>query len=344
MIRPGPLNLLTDVDGLLVGNVEDRTVRSGVTVVLADPDAVAAVDCRGGAPGTRETDALQPTSLVERVHAITLSGGSAFGLGAADGVIGWLAARRRGFSVGTACVPVVPAAILFDLLNGGDKAWGPQPPYRELAERACGQAGSVFQLGNVGAGFGAKAGPYKGGLGSASAILPDGPTVAALIAVNAVGSPVIPGQAAFWAWPWEQNREFGGIAPQAGGGVTSLDTRPSLPETPGTQTTIGVVATDAALTRAEAQRVAMMAQDGIARALVPAHTPFDGDTLFVLATGRKKLPKPRAQALCHLGAAAADTVTRAIARGVWCAESLGDMLGYRESFLPRTGFWPEDPF
>jgi len=344
VIRPGPLNLLTDVDGLVVGNVEDRGLRSGVTVVLPEPDAVAAVDVRGGGPGTRETDALRSTSLVERVHGIVLSGGSAFGLSAADGAMAWLAGKNRGFSVGSACVPVVPCAILFDLLNGGDKAWGDHTPYPDLARRACAQAAQGFHLGNVGAGFGAKAGPFKGGLGSASAVLPDGLTVAALVVVNAFGSAVIPGQSAFWAWPLEQNREFGGLAPQPGGGITSLDNRPQLPGTAGCHTTIGVVATDACLTRAEAERVAVIAQDGIARAIVPAHTLYDGDTLFVLATGRKKLPKARADALFNLGAAAADAVARAIARGVWCAESLGDMIGFRESVLPRTGFWPEDAF
>ncbi|AWK87861.1 P1 family peptidase [Azospirillum thermophilum] len=333
-VRPGPRNLITDVDGILVGNAQDQTVRSGVTVVLPDRPAVAAVDVRGGAPGTRETDALNPTCLVEQVDAVVLTGGSAFGLDAAAGAMGWLAARGRGFPVGDRRVPIVPAAVLFDLLNGGDKEWGETPPYRALAAAACDAAGPAFALGNAGAGLGAKAGDIKGGLGSASAVMPDGLQVGALIAVNPVGSAVMPGRDTLWAWAWEQDGEMGGQTPPAG--PVPLD--PVLPfldaAVPGANTTIGVVATNAVLTKAEALRLATMAHDGMGRAIRPAHTPFDGDTLFGLATGTQALPDgpARAVALARLGALAADCVARAIGRGVYEAESLGPWPSYRARY------------
>ncbi|HEY0418714.1 MAG TPA: P1 family peptidase, partial [Acetobacteraceae bacterium] len=208
--RPGPRNLITDIVGIAVGNADDAAVRSGVTVVLPEARAVAAVDVRGGGPGTRETDALGPTCLVESVDAIVLSGGSAFGLDAAAGAMAWLAVRGRGFAVGPAVVPIVPAAVLFDLGNGGDKHWGDRPPYRDLALAACAAAGRDFALGNAGAGSGAKAGDLKGGLGSVSAVTDDGFQVGALVAANPLGSVVMPGDGAFWAWALERNGEFGG--------------------------------------------------------------------------------------------------------------------------------------
>lgn len=329
IIAPGPRNLITDVPGIRVGNAGDDRVRSGVTVVLPDRPAAAAVDVRGGAPGTRETDALDPTCLVETVDAVVLSGGSAFGLEAASATLAWLAARGIGFPVGTARVPIVPAAILFDLLNGGDKAWGEVSPYAALARAACAAAGLDFALGNEGAGLGAKAGTLKGGLGSVSAVAPDGLAVGALVAVNCHGETVMPGETCFWAWPFERGGELGGQAPPRRGMVDAEDRVPPGAEIGG-NTTIGVVATNAALSKAEARRVAIMAQDGLARAIRPVHTPFDGDTIFVLATGHHDLGAERAAALLRVGALAADCVARAVARGVYEAASLGAVQGYRD--------------
>lgn len=335
-LRPGPRNLITDVEGLSVGNAASAAARSGVTVVLPHEPAVAAVDVRGGGPGTRETDALHPAGLVERIHGLVLSGGSAFGLEAASGAMAWLAARGRGFAVAGACVPIVPAAVLFDLANGGDKGWGMLPPYRALAIDACDSAGPVFALGNAGAGLGAKAGDLKGGLGSASVVDGEGLQVGALLAANPVGFAVMPGQATLWSWAWELEGEMGGQPPPSG----PVGPDPVLPDwlmQAGANTTIGVVATNADLSRAEALRVAIMAQDGLARAVRPAHTPFDGDTLFALATGTYRLPQTaaRAVAVARIGALAADCVTRAIGRAVWLAESLGDRVSYRERHRGR---------
>ena len=334
MIGPGRFNLITDVEGIRVGNAADARVRTGVTVVLPEPAATAAVDVRGGAPGTRETNALDPTCLVDAVHAVVLSGGSAFGLDAAGAVMEWLAARGIGFAVGPARVPLVPAAILFDLLNGGDK--NGKPPHRALAVAACEGAGVEFPLGNVGAGFGAKAGALKGGLGSASMVTKAGLQIGALIAANPRGHVVMP-DGCFWAWPHELGGEFGGCRP----------TKPVTPEygldrleaRPAENTTIGVVATNAVLSQSEAQRIAIMAQDGYARAIRPVHTPFDGDTLFVLATGRHALSGPRPSAIARLGALAADTVARAIARGVYAAETLAPWPSWRDTFgvPPQAG-------
>ncbi|HXP76493.1 MAG TPA: P1 family peptidase [Stellaceae bacterium] len=333
MLQPGPLNLITDVEGIQVGNAEDERARTGTTVVLPDAPSLAAVDVRGGAPGTRETDALDPTCLVDHVDAIVLSGGSAFGLEAASAVTNWLAARGRGFAVGSAVVPIVPAAILFDLLNGGAKDWGERPPYAALGRAAAVGAGRRFKLGNVGAGYGAKAGTLKGGLGSASAVAADGLQVGALVAVNARGDTVIPGSSCLWAWALAQDGEVGAQIPPAR--PLPLEEPEPPPALAGGHTTIGVVGTNAALDKAEAQRVAIMAQDGFARAIRPIHTPFDGDTVFVLATGRWRLPEPRAAALLRIGAAAADCTARAIMRGVYEAESLGDLASYRERFGVR---------
>lgn len=328
MIRPGPRNLITDVPGIRVGNAEDLSRLTGVTVVLPDRPAVAAVDVRGGGPGTRETDALDPAALVERVDAVALSGGSAFGLDAASGVSSWLAARGRGFPVGKANVPIVPAAILFDLLNGGDKGWGEAPPYRGLALQACDTAGWDFALGNAGAGTGATAGALKGGLGSASAVDDDGLMVGALAAANPAGSVVMPGQATMWAWALEMEGELGGQPPPTG----PVPLEPDLPEElqPGANTTLAVVAVSERLTRAQARRVAIMAQDGVARAVRPAHTPYDGDTVFVLATGDGHPPGPAIVA--RIGAIAADCVARAIGRGVWEAETVAGIPSYRDTY------------
>jgi L-aminopeptidase/D-esterase-like protein len=328
--RPGPRNLITDVDGILVGNAEDHRARTGVTVVLPETSVVMAAAVTGGAPGTRETDALDPTCLVQDFHGLVLSGGSVFGLGAADGVAAWLSARGRGLAMGPRAIPVVPAAILFDLNNGGDKDWGETPPYAALGRAAAEAAGRDFPLGNAGAGFGAKAGRIKGGLGSASLV--SGPLqVGALAGVNPVGSVTLPGQPQFWAWALERDGEFGALPAPAP--VTAEE--PALPAEGriGGHTTICAIATNATLDKAGALRVALMAHDGIARAVRPAHTPFDGDSVFVLATGRVPLAEiaPTAPlALATIGHMAADCLARAIARGVHAAEVLGDVPSWRD--------------
>ncbi len=328
MIRPGPRNLITDVPGLRVGQAGDPKLRSGVSVVLPDRPAIAAVDVRGGGPGTRETDALDPAAVVEHVDAIVLSGGSAFGLEAASGVTSWLAARGRGFRVGAARVPIVPAAILFDLYGGGEKSWGQTPPYRDLAIAACDAAGVEFELGNAGAGTGAVAGELKGGLGSVSAVDDDGSIVGALAVANPAGSVVMPGQSSFWAWALEQEAELGGQTPPDRAVSLEPDLPPEL--SPGANTTLVVVAVGERLTRVQARRVAIMAQDGIARAVRPAHTPYDGDTVFVLSSGEGHPPGP--ETVARIGAIAADCVARAIARGVYEAESAGDTPSWRETY------------
>lgn len=329
-LRPGPRNLITDVAGLAVGNAEDRAGRSGTTVLLCDRPAVAAVDVRGGAPGTRETDLMHPANLVERVDALVLSGGSAFGLDAASGVMQALLRQGRGYPAGPARVPIVPAAILFDLATEGDRPWldgSVSPPYRDLGMAACAAAGPDFALGNAGAGLGAKAGRLKGGLGSASALLGGtGITVGALVAVNPAGSVTMPG-GGLWAGPLLLPEDGvavppPAVAPDAAGLAADLWPHSGMPASAGANTVIGVVATDAALTRGEALRLAIMAQDGYARAIRPAHTPFDGDTVFALSAGERPLPEPRAAALYALGALAADTMARAVLRGVWAAEPL----------------------
>ncbi len=326
MIAPGPRNLITDVDGILVGNAQDSVIRTGTTVVLPERPAVAAVDIRGGAPGTCDTALLDPAGMVQEVHAITLSGGSAFGLEAASGVMAMLRIAGRGLAVGADRVPIVPAAILYDLANGGDKQWGEASPYGALGRGAYLAAAKDFALGNAGAGFGAIAGQLKGGLGSASAVTPDGMQIGALVAANPVGSTIMPGEPVFWAWALEQAGEFGNAAPP--GAPVSLE--PALyfsgEPAPLANTTLGVVATNMALTKSQAHRIAVMAQDGIARAIRPAHTPYDGDLVFCVATASADGPPPDDVALARLGAIAADCVARAIARGVFEARGFGDSI------------------
>ncbi|MET3666381.1 P1 family peptidase [Caulobacter sp. 1776] len=323
MPKPGPRNLITDVPGLLVGCVEDEAVRTGVTVVLCPEAWTAAVDVRGGGPAVRETDTLRPENSFSKAHAICFSGGSVFGLGAADGVATALSARDVGLRIaeGTPAIPIVPAAALHDLGNGGDKAWGLSPPYRELGMKAVEAAGEDFALGSVGAGRGAMAGVRKGGLGSASLDLGDGLIVAALVAANPVGSPYMPDGETFWAWPFEIDGEFGGGRP--GAMPTAIEPIPDDSKLAarlkaGANTTLAVVATTADLTTAEAQRTAMMAHDGMARAVRPSHTPFDGDVVFALASGATPLGDGpmRGVIRARIGAAAADCLARAIARAV----------------------------
>jgi len=325
-MKPGKLNLITDVPGLKVGNAEDMGAITGTTVILPDDPAVAAADVRGGGPGTREIDVMDPANLVEYVHAICLSGGSAFGLEAAGGVMSRLASAQRGFPIGGFHVPIVPSAILFDLMNGGDKAWGEDPPYRDLGKQAVDNAVTEFALGNAGAGLGATAGPLKGGLGSASIMLDNGVTVGAIVAANPTGSVVMPDGRTFWAWALELGDEFGGNPPpvaRAEGGS------PVSNAMPGANTTIACVATDATLSKGQAKRVATMAHDGFARAIRPVHTPFDGDTVFALSTARQPAPDPAG--LSQIGSAAADCLARAIARAVWLAGDMGGMTSYRSS-------------
>lgn len=316
-IHPGPRNSLTDVAGLLVGNAQDETVRTGTTVILCDSiRAVAAADVRGGGPGTRETDALAPARLVDGIDAVVLSGGSAYGLDAAGSVAAWLGARHRGFNTGDTHVPIVPAAILYDMANGGDKEWGEDPPYRALGRRAAETASADFALGRSGAGYGARAGSLAGGLGSASAVDPvTGATVAALVAVNCFGETVFP-DGRFFAAPFEQNGEFGGLGASTG----PADPEPAFPKLSGhaamrQNTTIAVVATDAILGHTNVQRMTVMAQAGLGRAVRPIYTPFDGDTVFGLATGTG--PVVDLLGLARIGAIAADCLARAVARGVY---------------------------
>jgi len=313
-------NLITDVGGLKIGQAHDADVKTGVTVILPDGPALCAVDVRGGGPGTRETDLLGGDSMVELVHALVLSGGSVYGLAAADEVAVQLGAKGIGFKAAPAPVPVspiVPAAILFDNANGGNKDWGINPPFAALGRQALENAGRRFDLGKAGAGYGASAGLYPGGLGSASETV-DGITVGALIAANPVGSPFMPGSDCYWAWPFEKDKEFGGQRPPADYQYKAAqDTKLTFLKTAGASTVIGVIAVDVDLTQKELRRLAIMAQDGIAMAVQPSHTPLDGDTIFALGTGSKPLPAPRPVNLAELGAACARCVARALTRGVY---------------------------
>lgn len=321
-MRPGLRNLVTDVPGLLVGNADDPVLRSGVTVLTADAPFVASVHVMGGAPGTRETELLAPDKSVEAVDALVLAGGSAFGLDACSGVTAALRAMGRGLPVGAARVPIVPGAIVFDLLNGGAKDWDSNP-YPALGRRAFDARGADFPLGTVGAGTGALTAMLKGGLGSASLVLEGGVTVGALVVANPVGSATTPGERHFWAAPFEVGAEFGGLGPDPRGGLLGLyDSRKA--RLIGGNTTIAVVATDARLSKAGCQRMAVTAHDGIARAVVPAHTPHDGDLVFAVSTGRVDGPEADPFAI---GTAAAHCLARAIARAVFHATPRpGDLL------------------
>ena len=312
-------NLITDIPGLRVGQAADAKLGSGVTVVVFDTAVVASVDVRGGGPGTRETALLDPAQTMDGINSIVLSGGSAFGLDAASGVQAWLREQGRGFKVRDALVPIVPAAIMFDLLNGGDKNWGRYPPYRELGYAAVAGASADVALGSAGAGLGATTATLKGGVGSASAVTRGGVTVGALVVVNAVGTTVVGDGPHFWAAPFEQNKEFGGRGAPAQ--VTPADLTIRAKGGPQESTTIAVIATDAKLSKAQCHRLAVMAQDGLARAIYPVHTPLDGDVVFAAATGAKPLADPH-HGLAELGMVAANVIARAIARGVYEATAL----------------------
>lgn len=329
-VSAGPRNSITDVPGILVGQAEDHAGISGTTVVLAEAPAAASVDVRGGAPGSRETELLASGNLVQRIDAVVLSGGSAFGLDAAAGVMDWLAEAGRGFAVGSAVVPIVPAAILFDLGFPGRRAWTGEPPYRTLGRQAVAAAGKDFALGNAGAGLGATAGRLKGGVGSASLVLASGATVGAIVAVNSWGAVARSDCGRFWAADLALAGE--------------IDRQPAIPDTaldpedfshcgaaiPGGNTTIAVVATDAALDKSGCRRLAIMAQAGLTRAIRPVHTPFDGDTVFALSAGTGVAADPAA--LTRLGSVAADCLARAVMRAVLAASPLGGIPSWRQSW------------
>ena len=317
------LNLLTDIPGVRVGHATDLAWGTGVTAIIFDRPATASVSVLGGAPGGRDTTMLEPEMTLERVDAITLGGGSAFGLDAAGGVQAWLREQGRGAVIGRALVPIVPGAILFDLANGGDKDWGRFSPYREMGYSAAKAArAEPFALGTAGAGTGATTPLVKGGIGSASGMT-GGYRIAALTATNSVGNPLIGLGPHFWSAPFEQEREFGGL----GWPPAPLPPEALLPRlkgqpnrAPETGTTIGVVVTEAPLTKAQAKRLAIAAQDGVARAVLSAHLPFDGDTMFAATTGDGPAIDPQGLTLlCH---AATMVTARAVARGVFAATAL----------------------
>jgi L-aminopeptidase/D-esterase-like protein len=315
-------NLITDIAGLRVGNAHDEKLASGVTALIFDEPAAASIAIHGGGPGVRDGALLEPGMSVEKVDALVLSGGSAFGLDAMGGVQGYLREQGRGFAIGTARVPIVPGAIIFDLLNGGDKKWGRMPPYWELGYTAAKAASADFHLGTAGAGYGATTVNLKGGLGSASARTPGGFMVGALVAVNAIGSATIGDGPHFWAAPYERDDEFGGLGLPASIPESALALRAKGGPAPRNEnTTIAIVATDAALDKSQAKRLAVMAHDGMGRALRPSHAAFDGDLVFAAATGRADGTPGPADHL-EIGVAAADCLARAIARAVYEATAL----------------------
>lgn len=330
MAAPGKHNALTDIDGISVGHYTDTDATSGVTVAICPEGAVTGVDVRGSAPGTRETDLLAPLNLVDKAQAVVLAGGSVFGLSTADGVVRWLAERGFGFPLDKSHVaPIVPAAVLYDLGRGREFV---PPICAEWGEKACRTAGNgPVACGCVGAGTGALSGSIKGGLGSASLVTDSGVIVAALVAVNSAGSVINPATGCPWEIGLEIENEFGSQAKRA------VRLPPPTESTPVKNTTIGIIATDATLTKTQAQKIAQMAHDGMARAIRPSHTMFDGDAIFCMATGKRKLPErpgffstPQAQAVNEIGHSAADCLSRAIIRAILTAESLGGMTAFRD--------------
>ncbi|OCB37015.1 hypothetical protein A5676_18650 [Mycobacterium malmoense] len=338
-------NAITDVGGIRVGHHHrldpDATMGAGwargVTVVLTPPGTVGAVDCRGGAPGTRETDLLDPANTVRYVDAVLLTGGSAYGLAAADGVMRWLEERERGVAMDGGVVPIVPGAVIFDLPVGD---WALRPT-AEFGYRACEAAAggeAAPDVGAVGAGVGARAGVLKGGVGTASTMLPCGVTVGAVVVVNSAGD--VADRATGLPWMADLVREFALCPPP----TEQVEAFAQLPTASGPlenplNTVIGVVATDAALSAAACRRIAVAAQDGLAHTIRPAHTPYDGDTLFALATGAVEVPpppdtpgsfSPEMRLAAEVGAAAADCVARAVLAGVFAADSVAGIPTYRD--------------
>lgn len=286
----GPTDSITDVSGINVGNAHDAAVNTGVTAILPDAPVTMGVDVRGGGPGTRDTDALDPTCMIQKVHGLVLAGGSVFGLAAADVVISFLSQKGIGLAISPVAVPVVPSAILFDLRNGGDKNWGDTPPYRELGAKAAHAAAPQVSSGRIGAGYGATAGAGQGGLGTASLQLENGIIVGAIVAVNS----------------------FGSVTDGHHHGIVDL---PKLGFA-GANTTIAAIATNAPLDKAGCKRLAMMAQDGFARAIRPIHTPFDGDTVFAMSTGAAETDLDPGVLMAVLGTLAADCLVAAIHKAV----------------------------
>jgi L-aminopeptidase/D-esterase-like protein len=329
----GRLNLITDVPGISVGHAEDAAVATGVTAILLEGANVASGTTRGGAPGGRDTALLEPEMTVQGLDAVVLSGGSLFGLDAAGGVVSSLRARGKGLIIGTARVPIVSQAITFDLLNGGNKDWGRMPPYWELGWRAAeAAAGTAFALGTVGGGYGATTATLKGGLGSASATTSSGFAVGAIVVVNAVGSATVGDGPHFWAAPYERNGEFGGLGMPASLPAGALHMRIKGLAPP--STTIAFVATDAVMTKAQAKRLALMADDGLSRAIRPAHAPMDGDTVIAAAMLRKPM-RDEPIDLTEIGLVAADCLARAAARAVYEATALpfaGALPAWRDKF------------
>ncbi len=324
-MKPGATNSILDIAGLRVGNAQNETLKSGVTALISDVENVTSVHVMGGAPGTRESDLLQPENTVQSVDALVLSGGSAFGLDAASGVQSVLRDQGRGFQVGDQRIPIVPCAILFDLINGGNKDWDDRSPYFDLGREAATNASrDTIHLGTTGAGTGALVGGplpgLKGGLGTASTVLDNGVTIAALVAVNALGAPTVGEDAHFWAAPFEFDNEFGGLGPSPAPCAQARQLRIKFRDqsSAGANTTIGIIATDAVLTKAEAKRLAIAAHDGFARALWPAHTPLDGDLIFALATGGSGETLTLDGSI-NMSATAASTMSRAIARAIFHA-------------------------
>lgn len=329
-------NLITDIRGITIGQAHDEAGATGVTVALFDKPTIASIAVLGGAPGTRDSALLEPGMTVEHVDAIVLSGGSSWGLSAADGVMAWLAEQGRGFPVANLHVPIVPQAILFDLVNGGEKPWANgscEAPFRNLARKAASEASVEFALGTAGAGYGATTANLKGGLGSASARAATGQMVGAVVAVNAVGCATVGDGPHFWAAPYERNGEFGGRGSPTHVREDELALR--FKGGPGANTTIALVATDAVLTKAQAKRMALAAHDGLARSLRPVHAPLDGDIVFAAATGHSGAPSD-AFALTELCATAADVLARAVARGVHAATAL-PFAGAQPSWRDRFG-------
>lgn len=334
-MKPGPTNSITDIEGLSVGNAQDIDLKSGVTALICDKPCIASVAVHGGAPGTRDTELLSPKNTVETINGITLSGGSAFGLDAASGVQAWMRENNRGFEVGPVRVPIVPGAIIFDLINGGNKKWGRFPPYRDLGYEAAQNAKGDFDIGTAGAGTGALVAGLKGGLGTASLKLDNGITIGALFVVNALGAPLMGNTKHFHAALFEKDNEFGGhgLPTKVPFDVDTVKFKFRDMASDLSNTTIGIIATDAVVTKAEAERLAIAAHDGIARAIYPAHTPFDGDLIFSIASGGSGI-KPKGDDWTEMSGHVANVTSRAIARGVYeASEQENDLFPtYQKAF------------
>jgi len=318
-----------DIPGIQVGNAHEEALKSGVTAVLFEEPAIASMAVHGGAPGTFDTTLLDPQFSVDKVDGVFLCGGSAFGLEAGSGIQAAMREQGRGFKVGSVNIPIVPGAILFDLLNGGKKDWHRFSPYRDLGYAAAKAAGESFAIGSQGAGYGALVAELRGGLGAASTTLKGGIKVSALMAVNALGSPLIGDGPHFQAALFEQDAEFGGLGLPAHEQESHNHLRIKLRRAVGTNTTIGMVITNAPLDKAGCKRLAVAAHDGIARAIWPAHTPMDGDLIFAVSTGTTGQFDE-----LTLSAAATSVVARSIALGVYEASPNANGLvpAYRQKF------------